>query len=237
MSDKIRILKLEPKTFWVEFPGEPLDCLKHFLIFESRLHWIIGRLWNIIAIILPSWPIELQDFVISNVLKTIKRRIGSFKDDWSLIINRFCFNSKTFLKIPKILSSRSQMFCKIGVFKNFANFTKKHMLESLLIKLPAWSSATLFNKRLQNRFYGNRKVSFCNIIKSTFCGIKILTFCDIKKNIFCDIKIIIFCDISKFSFCDIKKVVSCDIKMFGIRWMVCKSINLTRSFLYVRQEK
>ena len=38
-------------------------------------------------------------------------------------------------------SSRSQMFFKIGVLKNFAIFIGKHMLESLCNKLAAlWAS-------------------------------------------------------------------------------------------------
>ena len=42
-------------------------------------------------------------------------------------------------KIPeKYRSSRSQIFLKIGVLKNFANFTEKHLCSSLfLIKLQA----------------------------------------------------------------------------------------------------
>ena len=50
----------------------------------------------------------------------------------------------------KIRSSRSQMFFKISVLKNFAVFTGKHQLWSLfLIKLQTWRSA----KRLQHRCF------------------------------------------------------------------------------------
>ena len=45
----------------------------------------------------------------------------------------------------KFISSCSQMFFKIGLFKNFANFTGKHLCWSLfLIKLQAFRSSNLF---------------------------------------------------------------------------------------------
>ena len=44
-------------------------------------------------------------------------------------------------------SSRSQMFFKIGVLKNFANFTVKHLCWSIFfIKLQAWMAATLLKR-------------------------------------------------------------------------------------------
>ena len=44
-------------------------------------------------------------------------------------------------------SSRSQMFFKIGVLKNFANFTAKHLCWStFFIKLLAWRAATLLKR-------------------------------------------------------------------------------------------
>ena len=44
-------------------------------------------------------------------------------------------------------SSRSQMFFKIGVLRNFAMFTGKHLCWSLfLIKLQAWRPASLFER-------------------------------------------------------------------------------------------
>ena len=40
---------------------------------------------------------------------------------------------------------RSQMFLKIGVLKNFANFTGKHLCCSLpLIKLQSWKGQQLY---------------------------------------------------------------------------------------------
>ena len=44
-------------------------------------------------------------------------------------------------------SSRSQMFFKIGVLKNFANFTAKHLCWStFFIKLQAWRAAALLKR-------------------------------------------------------------------------------------------
>ena len=37
----------------------------------------------------------------------------------------------------KFGSSRSEMFCKKGVLKNFANFTGKHLCQSLFLKKVA----------------------------------------------------------------------------------------------------
>ena len=43
--------------------------------------------------------------------------------------------------------NRSQMFLKIGVLKNFANFTRKHLDWSIfLIKLQAWNPGTLLKE-------------------------------------------------------------------------------------------
>ena len=38
-------------------------------------------------------------------------------------------------------SSRSEVFCKIGTLKKFVKFTRKHMCQSVLIKLQAWGCA------------------------------------------------------------------------------------------------
>ena len=60
----------------------------------------------------------------------------------------------------KFRSSHSQLFFKIDFLKNFAILTGRHLLWSLfLIKLQAWTSITLFKKRLYNS-------CFCvNIVK------------------------------------------------------------------------
>ena len=51
-------------------------------------------------------------------------------------------------------SSRSQMFFKIGVFKNVSIFSKKHLCSSLfLIKLQAGRSAFLLKKTLRHRCF------------------------------------------------------------------------------------
>ena len=51
-------------------------------------------------------------------------------------------------------SSRWQMYFKIGVLKNFAIFTGKHLCWSIfLIKLLAWNSATLFKRDSNTVFF------------------------------------------------------------------------------------
>ena len=48
-------------------------------------------------------------------------------------------------------SSCSLIFFKIGVLKNFANFTGKHLLESLFNKVAGLKTCNFFKKRLQHR--------------------------------------------------------------------------------------
>ena len=61
---------------------------------------------------------------------------------------------------------RSQMFFKIDVLKNFANFTGKHLCWSLfLIQLQAWRVATLFKKRLQHSCF---PVKFAKFFRTPF---------------------------------------------------------------------
>ena len=69
----------------------------------------------------------------------------------SILIRSFSFKSRGYS------SSRSnhwQIFLKIGVLKNFAIFTWKHLCWSLYLKtLEAWWPATLLKKRLQHRCF------------------------------------------------------------------------------------
>ena len=49
-------------------------------------------------------------------------------------------------------SRRSEVFYEIGVLKNFAKFTGKHLFQSLFFdKVPAMRPVILFKKRLQHR--------------------------------------------------------------------------------------
>ena len=58
------------------------------------------------------------------------------------------FLQRTFQKCRR---SHLQMFFKIVVFKNFAIFTSKYLLESFLIKLHIWRPATLLKRPPQHR--------------------------------------------------------------------------------------
>ena len=57
------------------------------------------------------------------------------------------------------------MFFKIGVLKNFANFTAKHVCLSLfLIKLQAWGPVTLLKRDSNTKF----SCKICEILKTPF---------------------------------------------------------------------
>ena len=58
------------------------------------------------------------------------------------------------------------MFCKKGVFRNFAKFTGKHLCQSLFLsKVAGLRSATLLKKETQARVFS---CEFYEISKNTF---------------------------------------------------------------------
>ena len=58
-----------------------------------------------------------------------------------------------------------QSFYKIGIFKNFPKFTRKHLCWSLFFnKFAGFQPATLFNKRPQCRCFSDK---FCKIFNNT----------------------------------------------------------------------
>ena len=62
-------------------------------------------------------------------------------------------------------SSRSQMFFKIGILKNFAIITGKHLCWSpFLIKLHTWRSAALLNRDSHRCFH----VDFSKCLRTAF---------------------------------------------------------------------
>ena len=80
----------------------------------------------------------------------------------SVYVSKYSHN---YFSKMRIRSSRSQMFFKIGVLKNFTNFTLKHLCWILFwIKLPAIRPATLL-KRLQHRCF---PVKFAKILRIPF---------------------------------------------------------------------
>ena len=62
-------------------------------------------------------------------------------------------------------SCRSHMFFKIGVLKNFANFTETPMLESLLNKVAVLEAWNFIKKRLQHRCF---LVNFAKFLRTSF---------------------------------------------------------------------
>ena len=64
-----------------------------------------------------------------------------------------------------IRSSRSLMFFKIGVLKNFAIFKRKHLCRSFFLrKLRAWRHATLLKRDSTQVF----SCEYCEFFKNTF---------------------------------------------------------------------
>ena len=63
-----------------------------------------------------------------------------------------------FLKVNVLRSGRQEVFCKTGVFKNFAKFTRKHLRQSL-------RPATLLNKRFWHRCF---PLNFAKLWRNTF---------------------------------------------------------------------
>ena len=63
-------------------------------------------------------------------------------------------------------SSRSQMFFKIGVLKNFAIFTGKHLCCNLFFnKVAGLRYATLLKKETLSQVFS---CEYCNIFKNTY---------------------------------------------------------------------
>ena len=63
-------------------------------------------------------------------------------------------------------SSRSEVYCKKGVLKNFAKFTGKHLSQSLFLnKVAGLRPATLLKKRLWHRCF---LVNFTKFLRTTF---------------------------------------------------------------------
>ena len=65
-----------------------------------------------------------------------------------------------------VRSSRAEMFCKKGVFRNFAKFTEKHLCQSLIFnKFAGLRPATLLKKRLWHRYFS---VNFAKFLRTPF---------------------------------------------------------------------
>ena len=68
--------------------------------------------------------------------------------------------------VGKRSNSRSQMFSKTGVLKNFAIFTGKNLCWSLfLIKFQDWRPTFLFKKRLEGRCFS---VNIAKFLRAAF---------------------------------------------------------------------
>ena len=90
------------------------------------------------------------------------RNVNEFESLYMVICSSYIY-----LIIDKKIfrSSRPGVFCKKVVLMNFANFTGKHLCESLfLIKLEAWG-LQLYLKRDPVQLFS---YEFCEISKNTF---------------------------------------------------------------------
>ena len=63
-------------------------------------------------------------------------------------------------------SNRPEVFCKKGVLRKFAKFTRKHLCQSLFFnKVAGLRSTTLLKKRLQHRFF---PLNFSKFLRTSF---------------------------------------------------------------------
>ena len=62
-------------------------------------------------------------------------------------------------------SSSSQMFFKIGVLKNFAIFTGKHLCWSLFNKVAGWEACNFFEKETPTHV---SSCEYCKVFKNSF---------------------------------------------------------------------
>ena len=61
----------------------------------------------------------------------------------------------------------SEVYCKKGILRNFANFTGQHLYQGLLfIKVASLRPVTLLKMRLWHRCF---PVDFAKFLKNTFC--------------------------------------------------------------------
>ena len=106
-------------------------------VLESVFNKVAG-LWACIFITKKfqhsCFPVKFAKFLRIPIMKN-----GCFCTFIITLIIIFTFNTFTTIR-----SSRSQMFCKIGILKNFANFTGKHLCwKSLFSKVADLKPADL----------------------------------------------------------------------------------------------
>ena len=101
---------------------------------------------------------NLNNFKLN--LWTIFQVENYIKFQYYFIKNSISFRRRT------LRSSRLEVFCKKGLLKNFANFTGKHLCQSLFFNENAGlSPATLLKKRLWHKCF---LVNFANSLGTPF---------------------------------------------------------------------
>ena len=124
------------------------------MIIRNDLRWLEMNSSHLktVSILLPIYRL-IRNFRISEEL----RKIEETKD-------KVMGNSYTMLQIKEAVG-RSQMFFKIGVLKNFVNFSRKHLRWSLfLIKLHGWKCLQLYEKETPTQLFS---CEICEIFKNT----------------------------------------------------------------------
>ena len=78
---------------------------------------------------------------------------SQFKKEFQPLLNLLLLSSLS-VSSTKNRSSRPDVFCKKGVFKNFAKFTEKHLCQGLYFnKVAGLMSAILLKQRLWHRCF------------------------------------------------------------------------------------
>ena len=135
-------LKLYHATFVTKF------YLKHY--FGDIQHQFLGTFFT------PSSPLcKAYSSRFTNLRKVTPRQ--------EINIARFKNHKILRKKIEWFRSSRSQMFFKIGIFKNFVNLTEKH--SKICQKNRGLNTFNFFKKRIQHRCF---LLKFAKFLRTTF---------------------------------------------------------------------
>ena len=80
--------------------------------------------------------------------RTLKRKLEKYE------LRKISNKDEMALRVIILRNSRSEVFCKKGVLRNFGKFTGKHLWQSFFFnKVASVSPATLFKKRLWHKCF------------------------------------------------------------------------------------
>ena len=114
-----------------------------------------------------SFQHEIMCVIILAMYNKVPWLHFSYMDHWFITKKLTFLTPDTHTSVcvlgDKKRSSRPKMFCKKGVFRNFAKFTGKHLCQSLFLNKVAGLS--LFKKRLWHRCF---LVNFAKFLRNLF---------------------------------------------------------------------